>query len=139
MPILPMRDARAHCARLRAPGSIDADLQHTRTADRGTRVAGATGMAASIEPDRFRPSALVKASISDDGLVLLDIAGGLVLSSNAIGARIWQLLEERHARAEIATQLAEEYTIPLERARQDVAAFVAALIARGLVTADMRP
>ena len=82
---------------------------------------------------------MVKAAVSDDGLVLLDVSGGLVLSANVVGARIWQLLVERHPGAEIARRVADEYTIPLERARLDVAAFVAALIARGLVSADTRP
>ena len=97
------------------------------------------GVTASIHDDRFQPSPAVKASISGDGLVLLDVSGGLVLSSNSVGARIWQLLAERNGRGEIARHLADEYTIPLERAQRDVATFVAALVARGLVTADTRP
>lgn len=80
----------------------------------------------------------MKASISGDGLVLLDVRGGLVLSSNVVGARIWQLLEQRHPRADIARRLADEYAIPLDRAERDVAGFVAALVARGLVIADVR-
>ena len=78
----------------------------------------------------------MKASVSGDGLVLLDVTGGLVLSSNPVGARIWQLLEQRHACTDIARRLAGEYAIPFERAERDVAAFVAALIARGLVAAE---
>lgn len=105
----------------------------------GTRVAQLVDVTGSIEHDRFQPSAMVKASISEDGLVLLDVSGGLVMSSNGVGARIWQLLSQRHARPEIARQLSDEYAIPIERAQQDVAAFVAALIARGLVIADTRP
>ena len=96
-------------------------------------------MTASPDHHRFRPAATVKASISGDGLVLLDVSGGLVLSSNVVGARIWQLLEQRHPRADIARQLADEYDIPRDRAERDVAAFVAALIARGLVNRDVRP
>ena len=81
----------------------------------------------------------MSASISGDGLVLLDVSGGLVLSSNTVGARIWALLEQRHTRTDIARLLAGEYAIPVDRAQRDVAAFVAALIARGLVVADIRP
>ncbi len=95
-------------------------------------------MNASIDHDRFRPSRAVKASISSDGLVLLDMNGGLVLASNVVGARIWQLLEERRSRTHIAQQLANEYSIAIDRAERDVAAFVAALIARGLLTPDAR-
>jgi hypothetical protein len=95
-------------------------------------------MSAPPDHDRFRPSSTVKASISGDGLVLLDVSGGLVLSSNVVGARIWQLLEQRHARRDIARQVADEYAIPPDRAERDVATFVAALIARGLVVSDVR-
>ena len=85
---------------------------------------------------RFRPSPTVRASISSDGLVLLDLDGGLVLSSNVVGGRIWQLIEQQRTPHEIARQLAAEYSIADDHARQDVAAFVAALAARGLVTRE---
>jgi hypothetical protein len=75
----------------------------------------------------------VRASISADGLVLLDVDGGVVLASNPIGAQIWRLIEQRRTRVEIASQLAIDYRIPLERARDDVGAFVGALTARDLV------
>lgn len=84
----------------------------------------------------FRTSSAVRASISADGLVLLDVRGGVVLASNAIGARIWQLLERGTTVAGAAGALVEEYGIPHERASGDVAAFVAALVARGLVTPE---
>ena len=76
--------------------------------------------------------------MSADGLVLLDVEGGLVLSSNPIGARIWQLIEQGRTTCEIAQQLSADYAVPLDRAQHDVAAFVADLIARGLVGGDPR-
>jgi hypothetical protein len=85
---------------------------------------------------RFRVSAAVRASISADGLVLLDIRGGLVLASNSVGGRIWQLIEQQRTRSEIARVLTEDYGIPLERADRDVVAFLSALAARGLVTEE---
>ena len=89
-----------------------------------------------MNADRFRASRAVRASVSTDGLVLLDVDGGLVLASNPVGARIWQLIEQQHTRTEIARQLVEDYGIPADRADRDVAAFVAALAARGLVTEE---
>jgi hypothetical protein len=89
-----------------------------------------------MERDRFRASPAVRASISSDGLVLLDVRGGLVLASNPTGARIWQLIEERRTRAEIVGQLVADYEIQIECAQRDVSAFVAALVARGLVTEE---
>jgi hypothetical protein len=89
-----------------------------------------------MQTDRFRASPLVRASISSDGLVLLDVGGGLVLASNPIGARIWQLIEERCTRVEMARQLAADYNISIERADTDVGAFLAALTMRGLVSEE---
>jgi len=89
-----------------------------------------------MKQNRLRPSPAVRASISGDGLVLLDLEGGLVLSSNSIGARIWQLIEQARTTPEIARQLVEDYDVPLDRARRDVLAFVAALMTRGLVRED---
>jgi hypothetical protein len=89
-----------------------------------------------MDNDRIHVAAGVRASISNDGLVLLDLHGGLVFASNAVGARIWQLIEERRPRSEIALRLADEYQIATERADGDVAHFVEALAARGLVAVE---
>jgi hypothetical protein len=86
--------------------------------------------------DRVRISPLVRGSVSTDGLVLLDVQGGLVLASNPVGARIWQLIEEQHDTSEIATRIAAEFTVDPDRASRDVRAFVAALCARGLVSRE---
>lgn len=82
----------------------------------------------------LRPSPAVRASISDDGLVLLDLDGGLVLASNVVGGRIWTLIEQQRTPAEIALQLVLDYSITEERALHDVTAFIAALRGRGLVS-----
>jgi hypothetical protein len=84
----------------------------------------------------FHIADTVRASISNDGLVLLDVHGGVVLASNPVGARIWQLIESRLDGAEMASRLAREYDVSVERAQHDVAAFLTALEARGLVTAE---
>jgi len=89
-----------------------------------------------MDAGRVRTSPLVRASISDDGLVLLDVGGGLVLASNAVGARIWQLIEQGRTPQDIARQLADDYGVALDRAGGDVAAFVSALVDRGLVTQE---
>jgi len=81
-------------------------------------------------------SPTVRASVSDDGLVLLDVQGGLLLASNPVGARIWQLLEQRRTRLEIARQLTEDYKVSLEEAHRDVVGFVSALAAHGLVSEE---
>jgi hypothetical protein len=87
---------------------------------------------------RLRPSSSVKASRSNDGLVLLDVERGELLAANAIGAGIWGLIEQGFTGDEIARRIAGDYDIPLERAERDVDAFLAALTARRLVSGDSR-
>jgi hypothetical protein len=84
--------------------------------------------------NRVRVSPLVKGSTSDDGLVLLDVRGGVVLASNAVGARIWRLIEDEQDTLAIAGAIAREFDVDPDRARRDVDTFVAALRARGLVS-----
>ncbi|MPZ17583.1 MAG: PqqD family peptide modification chaperone [Luteitalea sp.] len=95
--------------------------------------AGVTGM----NEDRVSVSPAVRASISGDGLVLLDVHGGLLLTSNPVGARIWRLLEQQWTPLEIAHQLVEECDVPLERVHHDVTAFVSALVKLGLATEEV--
>lgn len=127
---------RAHRPRMR-DRCVDIASQSKRArsgrVDRGTSIAPRrTG--AAMNSDRFCVTSAVRASVSDDGLVLLDVQGGLVLMSNPVGARIWQLMEQRQTCVEIAAQLAEDYRVVPERALNDVTAFLTALIARGFVT-----
>lgn len=85
-----------------------------------------------------RVSSSVRSSTSDDGLVLLDVASGLLFAANPVGARIWQLLEQRCSCEEIVGHLTVDYDVTYERAHADVVAFVDALRCRGLVTGELR-
>jgi hypothetical protein len=87
-----------------------------------------------MERERLTVVDTVRASISADGLVLLDVRGGVLFASNHVGARIWQLIEQEHSRVEIATEIAADYNLPIEQAQSDVLAFVGSLVARGLVS-----
>ena len=86
-----------------------------------------------MDQERFRPAAGVTASLSDDGLILLDIDGGLIFSSNAVGGRIWQLVEQAETIDEIAHRLATDYCVSEAIARHDVTAFLEQLKGRGLI------
>ena len=87
----------------------------------------------SIATHRFRLSPSVRASICADGLVILDVDAGVVFAANAVGARIWQLVEQARTAEEIEQLLVSEYGIAPDRARKDTAAFLADLVARGVV------
>ena len=91
-----------------------------------------------MRTDRLRPSSSVRASRSNDGLVLLDVERGELLASNAIGAGIWQLIEDGSTPAEIARRIANQYDISLTQAERDVDAFLSTLTSRGLITGGSR-
>jgi coenzyme PQQ synthesis protein D (PqqD) len=100
-------------------------------------LADAVGMR-DIDNDRLHPSPTVRAAVSADGLVLLDIRGGVLLASNLVGARIWRLVEQRQTVGDITSQLTADYGVHAADVQRDVAAFVAALADRGLVTVERR-
>jgi len=102
----------------------------------GTLIAPVPRGARRVAEPRFHTAAAVRSSMSHDGLVLLDVRGGVVFAANAIGARIWQLLEQNRTLSDIARQLAEEHAIPIERAHADASAFVASLAERQLIVRE---
>jgi hypothetical protein len=89
-----------------------------------------------VERAPIRIASTVRASTSEDGLVLLDLRSGEVLASNRVGAQIWALIAERCTRAEIVRRIAVAYDVPTDRADRDVATFVTMLAERGLVTEE---
>lgn len=131
-----MRASSAAAAARTALDDYSAQIAACRA---GTSIASRSAGMASMHDTRLHPSPAVRASISVDGLVLLDMDGGLVLSSNVVGARIWELIEQQRTACEIARQLAADYDVPDDRAHRDVAAFIDALVARGLVAGDAQP
>ncbi len=80
------------------------------------------------------PSALVRASATDDGIVLLDIGTGRIFSANAIGARIWRGLEEGLPIAAIVDRIASDTGADRSLVARDADRFVDALRARALVS-----
>jgi Coenzyme PQQ synthesis protein D (PqqD) len=76
----------------------------------------------------------VRANVTTDGVVLLDVKEGSVYSANVVGARIWELLQSGRTQAEIVEQIAVEYSAPHATVETDLREFVHALRNRALVT-----
>ncbi len=57
-----------------------------------------------------------------------------IYSSNAIGARIWELIGEGHSLERVAEGLALDYDVAQETLQQDLLEFVSALEERGFIT-----
>jgi hypothetical protein len=77
----------------------------------------------------------VRANVTADGVVLLDVEKGSIYSSNVVGARIWQLIQEGCSEAEVVSRIVDEFGAPRSTVQADVSEFIASLRERALVTA----
>lgn len=82
----------------------------------------------------------VRSACNADGAVLLDINKGLCYSLNAVGGRIWQLLESGHSKPssdDIVEALAREFPeVPREQLALDVESCLRDLEHKALIMAD---
>lgn len=76
----------------------------------------------------------VAARVMDGEAVIIDLATGLYYSMDGVGCYIWELIECGHGASQIAGALALRYVVEPGRARTDLDALVAELLAQGLVT-----
>ena len=70
------------------------------------------------------------------GKWMLDHEKGTYYGLDAVGNRVWQMLAEGKAPAELPGALAAEFDAPLERIEQDVALLLEDLLAQGLLVRD---
>jgi hypothetical protein len=68
-----------------------------------------------------------------DELMLLDLDSGTYHSLNDVGTTIWKSLTNGKCQSEIVDALVSEFDVPSEVASHDVDAFIAQLLAIGLV------
>ena len=70
----------------------------------------------------------------DGEAVVLNLETGIYFGLDAVGTRIWRLLEERKPLGTVLDTLIEEYDAPPERLRNDLLAFVERLSGKGLLS-----
>lgn len=76
----------------------------------------------------------VRANVTSDGLVVLDINKGEIFSANVIGARIWQgLIVDGHPRQEVISDIVREWGGAEDVVQRDLDAFVETLKTQQLV------
>lgn len=78
-------------------------------------------------------SETIRCTMTDDGVVFLDVSNGNIFNSNAVGARIWLKLQEGYDPATIADQISAEFNVPIERTRPDVDELIEKLRANGML------
>lgn len=65
--------------------------------------------------------------------VILHLGDGIYYGLNSVGARLWTLLEEPRAVAELRDALVAEYEVDAETAERDVIDLLDEMMERGLV------
>jgi len=65
--------------------------------------------------------------------VILDLDAGIYSGLDAVGTRIWQLLEREQTVAALCAVLLEEYEVSVEQCRQDLLVFLKDLAAQNLI------
>ena len=65
--------------------------------------------------------------------VILDIQPGIYYGLNAIGARIWQLIQEPKSVDEVRNALIKEYEVEPDRCERDLLALLQELATKGLI------
>jgi|SRR5260370_28220749 Coenzyme PQQ synthesis protein D (PqqD) len=91
----------------------------------------------TLPPNPIGISPDCKVSVSQDGAVFLHTAKGIVYTSNGIGARIWQGLQNLQSVDEISARIGRDYDVPAGRVRQDAACFLAELESQGFLCRAM--
>jgi len=64
---------------------------------------------------------------------ILNVKSGVYYGLNPIGARIWNLVQEPRAVAEIQNAITDEYDVEPERAAGDLVGLLEKLLAEGLI------
>jgi len=83
--------------------------------------------------DRVRVPQEVLARQVGGETVMLDLAKGTYFGLDPVGARIWQLLGDGKALAEVCDAIVEEYDVSRDVAERDLLDLVGKLMAQGLI------
>lgn len=76
----------------------------------------------------------VTGNFLDGEVVILHLSEGVYYGLNAVGGRIWELLQEPTSPAQICQTLLEEYEVDEERCSHELFALLDELLARGLIS-----
>lgn len=72
-------------------------------------------------------------------VVIMHMERGLYYGLDAVGARVWELIQEPRTLAAIRDALMAEYDVDAERCEQDLIALVEQLAAEGLIEVNNAP
>jgi hypothetical protein len=71
-------------------------------------------------------------TIAGEG-VILSLDTKMLRGLNPVGARVWELIDGQRSVEEIAGQIAQEFSVEIDRSLSDIQAFTNELLSKGLV------
>ncbi len=86
--------------------------------------------------NRFAIKPNVMARQVGDETVILDLVSGTYFGLDAVGARLWRLLEEGKTLSEICDVMVDEYEVSREELECDALALAQDLAARNLISTE---
>ena len=84
----------------------------------------------------IRPADGCISSALDDGAVILHLASGKYFGLNAVGARVWTLLDQPKPISDIQATIRAEYNVDAGRCDREVLALLSDLKQAGLVEVE---
>lgn len=94
------------------------------------------GMSLTLQTELRRGDDILGAPVDADNFVMMSVAQGLYFGLDAVGARIWALLDTPRTVAEICIALGEDFEVDDDTCRADVLGFVGDLVERGIIRVD---
>jgi hypothetical protein len=75
----------------------------------------------------------VRSTVTDEGVVLLDVSSGKIFHSNPVGSRVWIKLQAGSPLSKIVDEISAEFNAPREQVEADVQEYVQSLKTGGLI------
>ena len=92
-------------------------------------------MAAITDAALQRNGKIISAVVGTEEMVMLSADAGRYYSLNAVGRRLWELLETPRTRAELRAAICAEFEVDDVTCEADIAKFVGEMINNGLLHA----
>jgi hypothetical protein len=81
----------------------------------------------------IRNSDILYAPVGTEEAVMMSVEAGRYYGLNAVGSRIWELLETPKTVAQLCAQICEEFEVDAQTCEADVLKFTGSLIDQGIV------
>jgi hypothetical protein len=90
-------------------------------------------MSISPETKLVRNGDILYAPVGTEEAVMMSVEAGRYYGLNAVGSRIWELLETPKTVAQLCAQISEEFEVDAQSCEADVVKFTEHLIDNGIV------